>query len=114
MRRILGRPEVWWTPEVISCQYHYKKEAPENLVGTGEEGSRKEEAAEEPTEEASVLKESDQRRSEVSHSVLRAVAGSSPLCSLEPRAHFSLFIFITESEAPFADLQWAVNISQNP
>ena len=80
-----------------------KKEAPENLVDAGEEGSRKEEAAEEPKEEASVLKESRSEASEVSHSVRRAVAGSSPLCSLEPRAHFSLFIFITESEASFAD-----------
>ena len=31
-----------------------KKEAPENLVDAGEEGSRKEEAAEEPKEEAAV------------------------------------------------------------
>lgn len=80
-----------------------EKEAPEDPVDAGEEGSRKEEAAEEPKEEASVPKESRSEVSEVSHSVPRAVAGSSPLCSLEPGARFSLFIFITESEASFVD-----------
>ena len=80
-----------------------EKEAQEDPVDAGEEGSRNEEAAEEPKEEASVPKESRSEVSEVSHSVPRAVAGSSPLCSLEPGARFSLFIFITESEALFVD-----------
>uniref|UniRef100_A0A4W2BUU3 Centrosomal protein of 164 kDa n=1 Tax=Bos indicus x Bos taurus TaxID=30522 RepID=A0A4W2BUU3_BOBOX len=61
-----------------------EKEAPEDPVDAGEQGSRKEEAAEDPKEEASVPKESRSEVSEVSHLVLWAVAGSSPLCSLEP------------------------------
>uniref|UniRef100_A0A8B9YPM9 Centrosomal protein of 164 kDa n=1 Tax=Bos mutus grunniens TaxID=30521 RepID=A0A8B9YPM9_BOSMU len=44
-----------------------EKEAPEDPVDAGEQGSRKEEAAEEPKEEASVPKESRSEASEVSH-----------------------------------------------
>ncbi|XP_046542067.1 centrosomal protein of 164 kDa isoform X2 [Equus quagga] len=43
-----------------------KKEAPEDMVDAGEEGSRKEEAAKEPKREASVLKESRSDGSEES------------------------------------------------
>lgn len=56
-----------------------KKEAPEDMVDAGEEGSRKEEAAKEPKREASVLKESRSDGSEVSHFVPQVFASCSPL-----------------------------------
>lgn len=90
-----------------------KKDAPEDLVAAGEEGSRKEEAAKE-LKEAAVPKESRSDASEVSHFVPQAVAGCDPLLLSEALCTFPYQIFIPEAGASFAGLQLAVNSRQKP
>lgn len=63
-----------------------EKDALEDPVATGEQGSRKEEAANEPKKEDSVLKESISDASEVSHIVPQAVAAASPVQISVPRS----------------------------
>lgn len=63
-----------------------KKDAPEDPVATGEQGSRKEEAANEPKKKDSVLKESISDASEVSHVVPQTVAAASPVQISVPRS----------------------------
>lgn len=55
------------------------RDAAEDLVAAGEEGSRKEEEAMEPKKEVSGPTRSRSDASEVSHSALQVVAGCSPL-----------------------------------
>lgn len=64
-----------------------KKDAPEDPVATGEEGSRKEEAANEPKKD-SVLKESISDASEVSHFVPQAVAAQAQCRFLSPDLYY--------------------------
>lgn len=62
-----------------------KKDAPEDPVAAGEEGSKKEEEAKKPEKEASVQKKSRSEASEVSHFVPHGIAGCKPLLlSLSP------------------------------
>lgn len=82
-----------------------KKDAPEDPVATGEEGSRKEEAAKEPKKEASVLEDSRSDAKEVSHFVPQAVAAASPVQISAPR---SLLLW---QELHLKACKWAVNIS---
>lgn len=46
-----------------------EKEAPEDTVDAGEEGSRREEAAKEPKKKASALEEGSSDTSQVSHGI---------------------------------------------